>query len=346
MAQKRFKQNKREITAAKLNEKQLVLSRPQAMRESIRSGQFRFVAAFAVSCVALYGLIHYLPLPFIMPITRHTASALGLVLKTLGIPVAVSGDIVSNGGLAFWIVPACTPIFTVGLLVCFVAFYPAVLREKGNGLLIGIPLLYLGNLGRLVATFLISRHDRRLFDVVHVYLGQAFTIVLVMVACFAWLKWIDRDKVKKVVPVSALGFFWRLVLISTGLFFVWINIQQWYIEFLDRLVFFAFSLFGYKILIPGYTVYHYETFSVVVFVSIIIAARLAYWDMRMKEFAAGLGFLVTTHFFHRVNNVLLFSFHVSLIALFDYTLLVIGQFLIPVLLMISLIRLKPSWHKV
>jgi exosortase/archaeosortase family protein len=63
-------------------------------------------------------------------------------------------------------------------------FYPAAtLREKATGLLTGIPVLYLGNVARLVATFVISRYDRGVFDVVHVCLGQVFTVFLLIAAC-------------------------------------------------------------------------------------------------------------------------------------------------------------------
>jgi exosortase H (IPTLxxWG-CTERM-specific) len=170
---------------SKRRDKKQALSRKiDVLRNTISeiagSGRFRAIAAFALSCIGFYALILALPQSFTKPINEHTAYVLGLVLNSFGIPALTAGDVVSEKGLAFQIIPECTPIFTAGLFVSFVAFHPASILQKATGLAWGIPALYLGNLFRLAATFAISRYDSRLFDVTHVYLGQVFTKLLVI----------------------------------------------------------------------------------------------------------------------------------------------------------------------
>jgi hypothetical protein len=137
----------------------------------------------------------------------------------------------------------------------------------------GIPALYLGNLVRLVAIFMVSRHDRSLFEVVHAYLGQVFTIFMVVLTCILWMKWVDKDESKRGTIMKPAGFLARFALISLCLFFLWMKVHYWYIRFLDWFIVFSFSLFNYHINLARQTVVYYETFSIVVFASLVLATR-------------------------------------------------------------------------
>jgi exosortase H (IPTLxxWG-CTERM-specific) len=318
-------------------------SSPLTLRDMIRSERHSFAIAFTLLCIALYAVILILPPSVTKPVNEHTASALGLVLNTLGIPVSTVGDTVSEGGLAFRIIPECTPIFTAGLFLSFVVFYPATLRQKATGLFTGITALYLGNLARLAATFMISRYDRRLFDVVHVYLGQVFTIFLVIAICIGWLRWLDPKESKQSIPLKAAGFLVRFAVISGGLFLVWTQIHHSYIRLLDRFMTFGFSLFGYRVVLAQHTVFYYETFSIVCFTSLVLGVRSIPRLTKIKGLAAGLGVLFFIHLFHRIDNALAAYFNSTAILPVDLTLLVIGQYVLPILFLIFLATLaKPG----
>ena len=272
-------------------------SRPLTLRDMIRSKRIAFAIAFALFCIALYAIIQVLPPSFTKPINENTAWSLGVVMNAFGIPVSTAHDTVSEGELAFRIIPDCTPIFTAVLFASFLVFYPATLRDKATGLVAGIPILYLGNLARLAATFMISRYDRRLFDIVHVYLGQVFTICLLIFVCIAWLRWVDREESEQSIPVKTAGFIVRFAVISSGLFLVWTQIHHSYIRLLDRLITFGFSLFGYRVALAQHTVVYYETFSIVCLTSLVLAVRSIPWLTRIKGLAAGLGLLFFIHLF-------------------------------------------------
>ncbi|MBI5587152.1 MAG: hypothetical protein HY889_02160 [Deltaproteobacteria bacterium] len=59
---------------------------------------------------------------------------------------------------------------------------------------------------------------------------------------------------------------------------------------------------------------------------------------KFKALAAGLGFLFATHLFHRIDNALMAYFNAAVVQIPDLTLLVIGQYLLPVLFLIYFIR--------
>jgi exosortase/archaeosortase family protein len=313
-------------------------SKPLSLREIVRSKRIFFPIAFVLSCIALFVTIQVLPPSFTQPVDENIAWSLGMVLIASGIPASINHDTVSDGELSFGIVPECTPIFTAGILFCFIAFYPATLRRKLVGLIIGVAALYLGNLARLTLTFVISRHHRRLFEVVHVYLGQVFMIFLVILTCIVWLEWVDREDSKKSMLISVgTSILTRFAMFSSGLFFVWMQIHHWYIWLLDRFVLFGFSFFGYRFTFAQHTVYYYETFSIVCFTSMVFSARSLPPAMKVRVLAAGLGLLFLTHLFHRIDNALVAYFNFTSILPVDFTLLVVGQYLLPVLLLISLV---------
>jgi|SRR5208337_5693488 len=304
----------------------------------IRSDRFRFTAVFTIACIGLYACIQALPSSFTDPLTGHTAWTLGLVLNAFGIPVSTTKDIVSAGGLSFKVITECTALFMVGLFLCFIAFYPASVGQKAKGLLMGIPVLYLGNLGRLAVTFVVTRYDPKLFEVVHVYLGQVFTILVVLLTCILWMKWVDKEGSKHGAVMKTAGFMARFALISLCLFFVWLKVHYWYIRFLDWFMVSGFSLFNYHINLVRRTAVYYETFSIVVFASLVLATRSMPLGQKIRGFAAGLGFLFLTHLFHRINNALIVYFHFTGAVAVDLTLLVVGQYMLPVLFLIYLVR--------
>lgn len=303
-----------------------------------QASSFRLTVAFALSCIVIYAIINALPPAFTAPINEHVAATLGLVLNACGIPTSTVNDTVSEGGLAFKIIPECTPLFTGGLFLSFVIFQPASIRQKLSGLAMGIPALYLGNLIRLALTFIVSRYDRTLFEVFHVYLGQVFTMLLVLLACIMWLRWVNWEELNKDMQEKAAWLFVRFVMISGVAFLVWMKVHHGYIRLVDWFMILGFSLFDQHVGLAHDTIVYYETFSIVIFTSLVLVVRSVPWAMKIKGLAAGLGLLFAIHLFHRINNVLLANFNLTAARTMDLTLLSVGQYLFPILLLMYMIR--------
>ena len=306
----------------------------RALSRVAQSAHLRFVAMFALSCLGLHGLACLLPPAFIKPLCDHTARTLGDVLNVLGVSVLTVDNVVSGAGLAFRVVLECTVFSMIGLFTCFVCFYPARLNHKIKGLAMGIPALYLGNLTRLTAIFLVSRYDPRLFEVAHLYLGQIFTMCLLVSACLLWMSRARLDPSKGLFG-RAGAFLFRLFLISGCTFLLWFEVQGWYIRFLDWFVIHGFILFGYRLVIPHDTAVYYETFNMVTFASLILSIGSMRWVKRATALAAGFGLFFLLHLFHRIGIVLIFAFHDTSLMTTDIFLCDVGQYLLPVLLLLA-----------
>jgi hypothetical protein len=136
------------------------------------------------------------------------------------------------------------------------------------------------------------------------------------------------------------GFLVRFSLISAGLFLVWIKVHHAYIRFLDWLMTLGFSLFGRSAGLARQNAVYYETFSIVIVISLVLAARSIPWRRRLSILGAGLSVLFVVHFFHRIDNALLALFNITALQHVDLTVLVIGQYLVPMLLLIHIVRLQ------
>jgi len=119
-----------------------------------------------------------------------TASCVGLVLTLLGQTVSVSGQTVSvQDGMSFQIIYQCSGLFLMAIYTAAVLAYPATLREKGLGLLVGLPLLFLANLVRLALLGIIGKFFPQFFELSHEYLWQGIFIVFVLLL---WTFWRDH----------------------------------------------------------------------------------------------------------------------------------------------------------
>lgn len=304
------------------------------LRMPVHSGCLRFVSAFSVSCIALYALIFLFSEP-LMLINEHTAQTLGNVLYVIGIPVSVAGDLVSGKDFAVRIIPECTALFMAGLFACFVLFYPATARQKAAGLAMGLPALYLGNLARLAAVFIAGICDERLFKVLHTLLGQVFSVTLVLLFCILWMQWLERTGSKEDIAVKVSAYLARTAIIAGCAFLLWIEVNKEYIRFVDQFLVLGFSLFGYRLIIPRETVIYYETFNIVTFTALILAARSIPWSRKVNGLAAGLSLFFILHLLHRFHNTLLSAFHYTALIKVDYVLCAVAQYLLPVLLWLA-----------
>lgn len=253
-----------------------------ALWNIVRSGRFCLSAGFIISCIGIYAIILALPAQYIGLVNEHTARTLGLALNLISVPASVKGDIVSDSGFALQIIPECTPLFMVGLFLCFTIFSPATIRQKASGLAMGIPALYLGNTARLVMLFLIGRHNRTQFEVFHAFWGQIFTVFLVLLCFILWLKSLDKEESKQGIPVQAAIFLARFAVIAGCLFLVWMKVHHGYVWFVDRFMVLGFSLFDYQINLTLNNAVYYETFSIVTFTALVLAARSISWVIKNR----------------------------------------------------------------
>jgi len=164
---------------------QSIERRPNASSEA--RVVLRFCLAFAAFTVAVFIALYGVQDTVIVRLNQHVAWLAGAILTALGTPVASRGAMVSVGSFAVEIKNNCNAIYEAGLFAAAVWAYPAPVRAKAVGTLIGISLLYLVNLVRVLSLIAIGVLARGWFDVAHLYVWQAIFFAVVAGCWFGWI---------------------------------------------------------------------------------------------------------------------------------------------------------------
>lgn len=303
-----------------------------------RSPLLRFGLLFTFSCAVIYGILNVLPLDYLKPINEHTSWTLGQALRIAGMDVSVHGPVVTAKGFAVSVIPECTPLFAVGIYLSFLMAYPAPARLKLTGLAAGIPCLWAANLFRLALVFIAGQYDRNLFDAVHVYFGQVFTACLVFAACTTWVKFARIGNHPENSLRSPVVFLVRLAVSSTIVFLIWLHINPHYVSLVDWCMLTGFSLFGHRLAVSRNLEVYYYTFNIVVFTSLFLATRSVDWSRKARVFAPGLCIIFLFHLLYRMCNALITAYHMLTFVTVGLLISTTGQYLLPVLLWVVLVR--------
>jgi len=122
-------------------------------------------------------------------VTEIIASQAAWILKTLGMEVTTSGIIISGEGFSVKIGANCNAIFEMFLFLSAVIAFPALLKEKLIGGILGAIFIYLINLLRIAFLFLVGIYSPQYFEVIHLYIMQSVYIVLI---AMLWLFWVGN----------------------------------------------------------------------------------------------------------------------------------------------------------
>lgn len=160
---------------------------PGAPRRAETRAVLGFLARFGGGWVATLLLLSLVP-SIDRWAVRHTLSSLVLITRPFGVHSTVSGEGISIGSVSVQIVPDCTPLMPIAALWIAIAAFPAPWRWKLGGLGAGAVLLWLYNLGRILALVPVLANRPQLFDFIHVYLWQTVTLVAVFALFMLWLK--------------------------------------------------------------------------------------------------------------------------------------------------------------
>ena len=92
------------------------------------------------------------------------------------------------------VITECTGLYTTIIYFSIIGAYPARIKEKALGLLIGIPAIHLLNLARMVFVALVLYHKRELFHLFHGYLWQVSFVVFMLLLVVLWMTKIVRPR--------------------------------------------------------------------------------------------------------------------------------------------------------
>ena len=109
------------------------------------------------------------------------------LLRCVGAPASLDGNLVQLGGFGVRIIEECTGLFEAIIFLAAVLAFPASLAKKAIGLALGVPLLYVFNVLRILGLLVVGEQRPELFEFMHLYFWQA-TLILMITS--VWLLWI------------------------------------------------------------------------------------------------------------------------------------------------------------
>lgn len=165
-----------------------------ARRSLLRDPWFRFASLFgllALSCEVLYYalLVDSDPLQYYLGALAFMA---GQILGGLGLEAEVTHTLITSGGFAVQVAHGCDAIQICALYSCSVLAFPAPIRRKFRGLVIGIVWLQLLNQLRIVSLVVIGRFYGSHFETAHYSVWPTFLIVVTVGSWIVWVRWATR----------------------------------------------------------------------------------------------------------------------------------------------------------
>lgn len=147
------------------------------------------IAILGCSLVLALGVYFGLMGGWMQVFAGWTARSTGIVLNLMGFGASVDGTILRTSDFAANIVTECTAVGPLIVFLGAIVAYPATLRAKTIGAILGIVVLMGVNLGRIVSLFWIGTSYPQYLDLAHLLVWQTAIIVLAIVL---WLFWAER----------------------------------------------------------------------------------------------------------------------------------------------------------
>ncbi len=173
------------------------------MKTRLNRGQKRMLSTLVFLIkLLLFTIPLYLILAFsqvMLPLQRLVISHVRFLLVSMGFRVSIDNLLVSISGavpFAFFISEDCTGWKSMLLLVALISAFPKVrMKERLAGVAFGIPVIYTGNLARILAVVFVQQSlGTGAAMVLHDYLWQAGLIALVLLTWLFWLSWANKTK--------------------------------------------------------------------------------------------------------------------------------------------------------
>lgn len=121
-------------------------------------------------------------------IRAFTASAVALLLRLFSFEfdVTTTGTLVIINGFSLEVISECTGILSIILYSACILSSPTNLKNKGIGILFGVPILYAISLIRLVSTAFVGVFYPPMLWWTHTYLWQILLIIFVVLLLLTW----------------------------------------------------------------------------------------------------------------------------------------------------------------
>jgi exosortase/archaeosortase family protein len=307
------------------------MSRKQK-KENEQAIERGFFIRFSIYAIVFFVAAVLLPGSVYAPLNQLTANLTSMLLGVFGMPSIAGGEYIFAGGLSVWVVPECTPVFIILIFTAFLFSFPATPTDRIKGLFAGVPFLIAANIIRLSMTIALGAAKPSWFNYVHAYIGQIWSILIILAACHVWVRWCDKTRKYGVTGWFLIKFF----VASSILFIVWLPLNQVYIRAGDLLLRFIFSLFGDSIIFAYQHEIYYHTVNLVVFGALVLADDGVARNSKTRALLIGVAVLAALHLFFRIFNVFLAGYEWTAFLPVAATIHIMMQLIIPLVLWLTL----------
>lgn len=152
--------------------------------------EIMFVLVFSLIFVAAQSLYFFsgkLKFPYYLQKGNAAVSALVINVFTPAENARVEGKTLAADGMALEIAWGCEGIEGIFLIVAALTAYSMRRRHKILGIIAGTFFLYWLNIVRIVALYYTIKYNPALFDLMHMYVGQTFTIFFGVMFFIIWI---------------------------------------------------------------------------------------------------------------------------------------------------------------
>lgn len=159
---------------------------------------WRFILLFLIVLAVLFGIEKLNPVQaaLVHPWTSF------LAWFSASLMTVFDGDVISYGriiqsqstGFGVSIEAGCNGVEAVIILIAGMFAFPAPLKLKLVGILIGALAVQVANIARVVSLYYLGKWDKEVFDFAHLYLWQALIMLDVLVVWLLWIRSVARHK--------------------------------------------------------------------------------------------------------------------------------------------------------
>jgi exosortase H (IPTLxxWG-CTERM-specific) len=161
-----------------------------------KGAMLRFFVIFSVLLIGLFTLEILQPVEkaVILPFTSAIADISVWIVSSFDDNVIATGNVIRDrvSGFGVRIERGCNGLEAVIILFSAIFAFPAPLKSKFIGFLIGFFAIQLLNLVRIISLFYLGQWNYSAFEWFHLYLWQALIILDALVVWLIWLRRLPR----------------------------------------------------------------------------------------------------------------------------------------------------------
>lgn len=159
---------------------------------------WRFISLFVVVLAVLFGIEMLNPVQaaVIHPWTSFLAWFSAALMTVFDADVISYGRIIQSQATGFGvsIEAGCNGVEAVIILMAGMVAFPAPLRLKVIGALIGLVAVQGVNILRVISLYYLGKWDKEVFDFAHLYLWQALIMLDVLLVWLLWIRAVAKQQ--------------------------------------------------------------------------------------------------------------------------------------------------------